>query len=87
MTSAVEAMKLGAADCLVKPVDQEELRMLVAKLLDGQPESRTMKRAAEGDLARTSKYHPVRRSRICSGRRLNRRWLSTTATERMPPRR
>ena len=39
VTSAVEAMKLGAADCLVKPVDQEELRMLVAKLLDGQPES------------------------------------------------
>ncbi len=39
VTSAVEAMKLGAADCLVKPVDQEELRMLVAKLLDGHPES------------------------------------------------
>jgi DNA-binding NtrC family response regulator len=39
VTSAVEAMKLGAADCLVKPVDQEELRMLVAKLLDGQQES------------------------------------------------
>jgi DNA-binding NtrC family response regulator len=39
VTSAVEAMKLGAADCLVKPVDQEELRMLVAKLLDGQPEA------------------------------------------------
>jgi DNA-binding NtrC family response regulator len=38
VTSAVEAMKLGAADCLVKPVDGEELRMLVAKLLDGQPE-------------------------------------------------
>jgi DNA-binding NtrC family response regulator len=39
VTSAVEAMKLGAADCLVKPVDGEELRMLVAKLLDGQPTS------------------------------------------------
>jgi DNA-binding NtrC family response regulator len=39
VTSAVEAMKLGAIDCLVKPIDQEELRMLVAKLLDGQAES------------------------------------------------
>jgi DNA-binding NtrC family response regulator len=32
----VEAMKLGTADCLVKPVDPEELRMLIAKLLDSR---------------------------------------------------
>jgi DNA-binding NtrC family response regulator len=36
VTSVVEAMKLGASDCLVKPVDPEELRMLVAKLLDSR---------------------------------------------------
>jgi DNA-binding NtrC family response regulator len=34
--SVVEAMKLGASDCLVKPVDPEELRMLVSKLLDAR---------------------------------------------------
>jgi DNA-binding NtrC family response regulator len=34
VTAAVEAMKLGAADCLVRPVEPEELRILVAKLLD-----------------------------------------------------
>jgi DNA-binding NtrC family response regulator len=36
VSSAVEAMKLGAADCIVKPIDTEELRMLVVKLLDSQ---------------------------------------------------
>jgi DNA-binding NtrC family response regulator len=36
VTSVVEAMKLGAADCLLKPVDPEELRMLVAKLIDSR---------------------------------------------------
>ena len=36
VSSAVEAMKLGAADCVVKPIDTEELRMLVVKLLDAQ---------------------------------------------------
>lgn len=33
VSAAVEAMKLGAADCIVKPIDAEELRNLVATLL------------------------------------------------------
>jgi DNA-binding NtrC family response regulator len=34
VNSVVEAMKLGAADCIVKPVDSEKLRALVSDLLD-----------------------------------------------------
>jgi DNA-binding NtrC family response regulator len=33
VSAAVEAMKLGAADCLVTPVDHEELRNLVVRIL------------------------------------------------------
>jgi DNA-binding NtrC family response regulator len=34
VSSVVEAMKLGAADCIVKPVDSEQLRTLVHELLE-----------------------------------------------------
>jgi DNA-binding NtrC family response regulator len=34
VNSIVEAMKLGAADCLLKPVDSEKLRTLVTNLLE-----------------------------------------------------
>jgi len=34
VTCAVEAMKLGAADCVVKPIDAAELREAVAALVD-----------------------------------------------------
>jgi DNA-binding NtrC family response regulator len=37
VNSVVEAMKLGAADCIVKPVDSERLRTLVASLLERSP--------------------------------------------------
>jgi DNA-binding NtrC family response regulator len=45
VNSVVEAMKLGAADCILKPVDSEKLRSLVAELVerdesDGQAEPR-----------------------------------------------
>ena len=33
VSSAVEAMKLGAADCVVKPVETERLRTIVKKIL------------------------------------------------------
>jgi DNA-binding NtrC family response regulator len=33
VSAAVEAMKLGAADCLVTPVDHQELRNLVMRIL------------------------------------------------------
>lgn len=34
VTSAIEVMKLGAADCLVKPVDGSQLRDSISKALD-----------------------------------------------------
>jgi DNA-binding NtrC family response regulator len=34
VNSVVEAMKLGAADCIVKPVDAEKLQAVVTKLLE-----------------------------------------------------
>jgi DNA-binding NtrC family response regulator len=34
VNSVVEAMKLGAADCIVKPVDSDKLRTLVSDLLE-----------------------------------------------------
>lgn len=34
--SAVEAMKNGVADCLVKPIDQDDLRSAAMQLADGQ---------------------------------------------------
>jgi DNA-binding NtrC family response regulator len=42
VNSVIEAMKLGAADCILKPVDSEKLRKLVSDLLarsgsNGQP--------------------------------------------------
>jgi DNA-binding NtrC family response regulator len=36
VSAAVEAMKLGAEDCLVKPVDSRELRELVRAVLDSR---------------------------------------------------
>jgi DNA-binding NtrC family response regulator len=38
--SAIEAMKNGVADCLVKPVDQDELRSASLQLLDNHAEDR-----------------------------------------------
>lgn len=35
VSSVIEGMKLGAGDCLVKPVDADELRAAVSKLLAG----------------------------------------------------
>jgi DNA-binding NtrC family response regulator len=47
VSSVVEAMKLGAADCIVKPVDPEQLRALVHELRDaphGNGQVRDMER-------------------------------------------
>src|SRR4029079_10224314 len=35
--SAVEAMKNGVADCLVRPIDQDDLRSLAMQLVDKYP--------------------------------------------------
>lgn len=52
VTSAVEAMKLGAADYIAKPFDHDELVMLVAKVLrDNRQERRTA--ALQIDVERT----------------------------------
>jgi DNA-binding NtrC family response regulator len=37
--SAVRAMKLGAADCIVRPVDPNNLRSLVSRLLDSNSDA------------------------------------------------
>src|SRR5262245_5134845 len=37
--SAVEAMKSGVADCLVKPVDQDDLRSAATQLVDAKGEA------------------------------------------------
>jgi DNA-binding NtrC family response regulator len=49
-------MKLGAADCIVRPIDTEELRMLVVKLLDSQPTNGQPGRQQRQDTA--SRHRP-----------------------------
>ena len=56
VASAVEAMKAGAADCIVKPVDSEELRTLVHKLLEAEGEN--------GHVDDAARLHASRKSRI-----------------------
>jgi DNA-binding NtrC family response regulator len=41
VSSAVEAMKNGVADCLVKPIDQDDLRATAMQLVDPSSENRT----------------------------------------------
>ena len=48
--AAVEAMKLGAADCLVKPLNREQLHAAVAQLIESRHESsRTGSNAGSGE--------------------------------------
>ena len=42
--SAVEAMKNGVADCLVKPIDQDELRSTTMQLVDSHSDQRLPER-------------------------------------------
>jgi DNA-binding NtrC family response regulator len=41
VSSAVEAMKNGVADCLVKPIDQDDLRAAAIQLVDPNSEGRS----------------------------------------------
>jgi DNA-binding NtrC family response regulator len=47
--SVVEAMKLGAADCIVKPVDHGNLRSIVSRLLKTATSAASANTSAEGN--------------------------------------
>jgi DNA-binding NtrC family response regulator len=49
VSAAVKAMKLGAADCIVKPVDPSQLRMAVAGILEGSAAQETGASDRSGD--------------------------------------
>ena len=62
VNSIVEAMKLGAADCLLKPVDSEKLRTLVTQPLGTQRHQRARRPAARGPecVVALGHRHPAR---------------------------
>ena len=90
VSSAVEAMKNGAADCIVKPLDPDELRSALELMnshgaVPGLPRSSASRviRIA----SRQSTFRRAPRSRNWSGRRLNKRSSSIMETARTRQRR
>ena len=89
--SAVEAMKNGVADCLVKPIDQDDLRSAAMQLVDCARRSAIRANGRRFDEVgrenRTSIFRRELRWKTWSGRPLNRRSCSTTGIARMRRRR
>ena len=89
--SAIEAMKNGVADCLVKPLDQDDLRSTAMQLVN-----QTWRRSINGQRrrldedphgSRTLIFRRELRWKTWSGRPSNRRSCSTMEIARMQPRR
>ena len=83
--SAVEAMKNGVADCLVKPIDQDDVRSSAMQLIDAHREQASKGNGIRPNLrgSRTLIFRRELRSRIWSGRRWNRRSCSTMGIAHM----
>ena len=87
VTSAVESMKLGASDCLIKPVDPEELRMLVAKLLDARNADGVEHEPGSRGGRRSFNIPPGTSLEDLQRAAVEQALASIMAIERMPPRR